>query len=118
MMVQFYGYYRYCNASVSSGDDYCNYSGLWPNMYGYVQAKYWGVGLFKYYQLSQLPNFLLAAPILILTITGIRAYVNVWLSRRNKQQRQMNDFITCIPYYGHWSIMLVVCLTILHGTYY
>eukprot|EP00928_Gymnodinium_smaydae_P042269 TRINITY_DN28480_c0_g2_i1.p1 TRINITY_DN28480_c0_g2~~TRINITY_DN28480_c0_g2_i1.p1 ORF type:complete len:497 (-),score=68.83 TRINITY_DN28480_c0_g2_i1:283-1716(-) len=37
-----------------------------PNVYSYVQATYWQVGPFQYWQLRQLPNFLLAAPSLLL----------------------------------------------------
>jgi phosphatidylinositol glycan class V len=70
VLFQFYGYYRYCSVAGITTGDYCNYTGLWPNMYGYVQWRYWGVGLFQYYQVSQLPNFILAAPVLIITLMG------------------------------------------------
>ncbi len=47
------------------------------NLYAYTQEKYWNVGYFRYYQWKQAPNFLLAAPILLLStlavITWIRA---------------------------------------------
>ena len=33
-----------------------------PHVYNYIQGRYWDVGLFKYYNLKQLPNFGLAAP--------------------------------------------------------
>jgi len=36
-------------------------------VYAHIQEKYWGVGLFRYYQLKQIPNFALAFPILSLT---------------------------------------------------
>jgi GPI mannosyltransferase 2 len=39
-----------------------------PLVYSHVQAKYWDVGLFRYWTLSQIPNFLLAAPSLALLI--------------------------------------------------
>ncbi|CEM36574.1 unnamed protein product [Vitrella brassicaformis CCMP3155] len=37
-----------------------------PSIYGFVQRQYWGVGPFLYFQLKQLPNFLLALPCLLM----------------------------------------------------
>ncbi|KAG8721742.1 ER membrane glycoprotein subunit of the GPI transamidase complex-like protein [Ceratobasidium sp. 394] len=37
-----------------------------PSVYSFVQSHYWDVGLWRYWTLAQIPNFLLAAPMLIL----------------------------------------------------
>lgn len=45
-----------------------------PISYGYIQSTYWNVGFFNYYELKQLPNFLLAAPILVIIMFNCCRY--------------------------------------------
>ncbi|KAL0027319.1 hypothetical protein WJX77_012423 [Trebouxia sp. C0004] len=45
-----------------------------PSIYSFVQSHYWGVGLFRYFHLQQLPNFLLALPVLCLSFAGCWTY--------------------------------------------
>eukprot|EP01126_Amoeba_proteus_P020330 TRINITY_DN206_c1_g1_i14.p1 TRINITY_DN206_c1_g1~~TRINITY_DN206_c1_g1_i14.p1 ORF type:complete len:351 (-),score=62.39 TRINITY_DN206_c1_g1_i14:116-1168(-) len=45
-----------------------------PNVYGFVQQHYWNVGMWNYYEIEQLPNFLLAAPIVIISFFGSWKY--------------------------------------------
>ncbi|KAH7532312.1 hypothetical protein FEM48_Zijuj04G0006600 [Ziziphus jujuba var. spinosa] len=70
---QAYGYYNICLG------DLPNEMRPWckariPLLYNYIQSYYWGVGFLRYFQLKQLPNFLLASPILSLAVFSIVQY--------------------------------------------
>ena len=71
-------------------------------MYGWIQSEYWGNGLFAYWTWQQLPNFLLASPIVFLSIRGIRS----WLleTRRTTYRRTPVCFVV------HWSLLLFVAV--------
>ncbi|KAL4268204.1 GPI mannosyltransferase 2 [Pleurotus pulmonarius] len=60
----FNAFLAFCLTPDISPPEWC--SRTIPSIYGYVQAKYWNVGLFKYWTPQQLPNFILPAPALLL----------------------------------------------------
>ncbi|TMW68232.1 hypothetical protein Poli38472_007904 [Pythium oligandrum] len=104
--------YVYCpSIAGSTGSPYLESDRPWcasaiPNIsaiYMFVQREYWNVGLFRYYEWKQLPNFLLAAPILTLSFVSLGSFVLL------PQQEH-----SAAPYYAHWAFLVVNALLVVH----
>ncbi|KAH8730862.1 GPI mannosyltransferase 2 [Phaeosphaeriaceae sp. PMI808] len=66
---QYLAYTKFCFQDANSG------GALWcknsiPSIYSWVQSHYWNIGLFRYWTLSNLPLFLMAAPMLWLLLAS------------------------------------------------
>ncbi|KAF5096767.1 hypothetical protein D0Z00_002665 [Geotrichum galactomycetum] len=66
--VQFYAYRVYCTGTsfnpFARKPEWCAYR--LPLIYSYIQSRYWNVGMFRYWTLNNIPNFLFALPTLYL----------------------------------------------------
>lgn len=76
------GWERHCVSS-EVRPLWCSYSDENPSilgssfsLYRHIQDKHWNVGFFRYYEWKQIPNFLLAAPILVLSISGAYRWIH------------------------------------------
>lgn len=90
-----------------------------PIAYSYVQSHYWNVGFLKYYQLKQIPNFILATPIVLCYFKRIIEYV--WqqtqacikvAKRADKFKVLIND--SMLVYIVHATFLLIFCLLYVH----
>ncbi|KAL9106527.1 MAG: hypothetical protein Q9227_008442 [Pyrenula ochraceoflavens] len=88
IVPQFLAYKLFCTPNASSKPHWCGKT--IPSIYSHVQGHYWGNGFFRYWTMSNVPLFVLAAPMLsILTVSTLWAFNPKWLpnalSRRMPQ---------------------------------
>uniref|UniRef100_A0A8C4Q0L6 GPI mannosyltransferase 2 n=1 Tax=Eptatretus burgeri TaxID=7764 RepID=A0A8C4Q0L6_EPTBU len=102
---------RYCNTTL-------------PAMYRHLQEFHWGLGLFKYYELKQIPNFLLAGPSVLLAASATLAFIyarptfclTLGLERKTKLSEVFVGFFRCsvFVYVTHMAAMLIIGLVFMH----
>jgi GPI mannosyltransferase 2 len=76
---------RYCEGNDDVIPQWCQ-QGTWFNLYGHVQRVHWDVGPFRYYQPKQIPNFLLAGPVLSISLLAIVGWIRSSWQRRQTQR--------------------------------
>lgn len=99
---QYHAFVQFCTQG--SQRPWCSNS--IPLIYSFVQSHYWNNGFLKYFTVEQIPNFLLAAPMILISIAGISYYLI------SKGRSLLNDRL--LPYYTMWSVLAFSCVTSFH----
>ena len=144
---QYYAYAIYCNQTARYQDlpehvrqygsklgyrmpymgpsAWCSY---WPPLsYSHIQSSHWNVGLLSYYQPKQIPNFVLATPMVTLCVCMIVSYLSNnasfcktagLLHRDDAERAKKNKYHslpeTCFVYVVHAAFLLVVGILYMH----
>ncbi|XP_060703517.1 palmitoyltransferase ZDHHC18-A isoform X1 [Hemiscyllium ocellatum] len=153
VLFQYYGYRTFCKPTMNPAVDipqpllqlarnkgyhvpdkesdppiWCHHQ--YPSIYSYIQDAYWNVGFLRYYQLRQLPNFLLAFPVMALGVWAAWQYVIVdpWycvqlgLTRRKLLEKTEKDrkphssfhIDQVFVYIVHATVLLVFGICFMH----
>ncbi|GCB62714.1 palmitoyltransferase ZDHHC18-A isoform X1 [Scyliorhinus torazame] len=144
VLFQCYGYLIFCESTVNAALDipppllqlardkgyrvpdedsdlpsWCHHR--YPIIYSYIQDTYWNVGFLRYYQLCQLPNFLLAFPVVVLGVWAAWQFVHAdpWycvqlgLTCRKLKEETEKDSHLLSGFHGHRVFVYIVHATAL-----
>jgi len=128
---QVYGYHEYC---IQDRRPWCEQT--IPLLYQFVQQFYWGNGFLAYYEVKQIPNFLLASPIILISYYGIWSYVShdksryltmgmksdIATSSTEKTEIAPDESSTTtgflsdrtLPHVYLWTILVIIVVTSMH----
>ncbi|XP_008945693.1 PREDICTED: GPI mannosyltransferase 2, partial [Merops nubicus] len=97
-----------------------------PVVYSYIQDTYWNVGFLRYFELKQIPNFLLALPVTLLSSWAAWTYLTanprhcltLGLERRKSEEEGKPRAGFCCPavfvYVVHATVLLVFGFFCMH----
>lgn len=126
VLFQVWAYTRFCLSGKSR--PWCE--GRLPSIYSFVQSHYWNVGFLRYWQLSQLPNFALAAPVLLAIAYTVFAYYRTstpreigfslnplaspLASKKEAERLGLSSAAKAVPYVVHGLVLGLVLLFASH----
>ncbi len=111
-------YLVFCKSATDVTPAWCAHS--LPSIYTYTQSRYWNVGFLRYWSFSQLPNFIVAAPLFFLIADFLIAYARYHLlsssRNRNATDRASMPFynISLFPHLVHSVILSCMLLLNAH----
>eukprot|EP01117_Protostelium_nocturnum_P005333 TRINITY_DN1940_c0_g2_i1.p1 TRINITY_DN1940_c0_g2~~TRINITY_DN1940_c0_g2_i1.p1 ORF type:complete len:423 (+),score=106.86 TRINITY_DN1940_c0_g2_i1:29-1297(+) len=122
LLFQYYTWTRYCNSStdivVEGYEEPSWCSSFIPFSYSAIQDKYWNQGFLRYWQIKQIPNFLLASPIFLLSLFGSIQFLKlVWKKHLGNLNSILRDDSICLlvlPMAIYWIFFLLIILLFFH----
>uniref|UniRef100_A0A6M2DXG1 GPI mannosyltransferase 2 n=1 Tax=Xenopsylla cheopis TaxID=163159 RepID=A0A6M2DXG1_XENCH len=146
ILVQIYNYRQFCMRNtlvlpeilVKYGEDnsfvmpgygvspWCDQE--YPVAYSYVQSHYWNVGFLRYYRLKQIPNFLLAFPIVFIILWSTCKFIKqhpgyclrLGTFPAKYQDNRKRPYVKPLyssemfVYFAHATVLVIFCLLFVH----
>jgi Gpi18-like mannosyltransferase len=75
VVFQWYAYVKFCEGAPTvylEQHEWCTKT--IPSIYTWIQSKYWGVGILRYYRWQNIPHFIVATPVVITSVFGLQQY--------------------------------------------
>ena len=112
---QYSGYQVFCQGAGAPAS-WCSNSP--PSIYTHVQSRYWNVGLFRYWTPQQFPNFLLAAPVLVLlsyySTQSVRSFANRLFDKTQPRKHSPFESPSLAPHGIHAFVFTSILLFASH----
>ncbi|BFG04789.1 GPI mannosyltransferase 2 [Drosophila madeirensis] len=105
------------SGQASAGSPWCGYTLPFP--YTYVQSHYWDVGFLRYYKWKQLPNFVLALPMLLFMHWHCYNYLrrlvaSTWSKLNQAEYKGILKEHIALPFVLHAAVLTLVCTLYVH----
>lgn len=85
-----------------------------PFLYNFVQKNYWNVGFLSYYEMKQLPNFLLAAPFFIFLFYSIYRFPSFIRGNSRNGSTHLQLLLKTAPFLLEWIVVSAIVITTAH----
>lgn len=87
------GYDLHCSSSQEFQPTWCEEDRTTFSLYSWTQRRHWNVGFLRYYHWKQVPNFLLAAPILFLGFWAVYLWIDSSMKGYVKDKRMSLELL-------------------------
>ena len=109
-LYQYYAHTLYCtrinsiDPHTDNMNDWCRWDSILPPLhYSHVQSYYWNVGFLRYFELKQIPNFLLATPMILLSVYCLVRFLAALMVVKRREEKSERSWLR----YQWTSIMFI-----------